>query len=251
MDGSKLPLKTRITGLMTIRDHTFLYRPLGPSSVVVDLGAHKGEFSKRIQERFGCRCLGVEANPELAEVLVRGDPSSFRHYAISSNRGQFIFHLADNPLASTLYNLDNSPFHPVSEVEVPGIPFEDLLQEFQIAHVDLLKVDIEGAEVDLFDSTSSETLSNISQIAVEFHDFCHFISSDDVRRITDRLIDLGFFPVRFMGNENTLFVNQGRLNLSLAQRVLLKYIFSPTRTVKRILGRARRKGLRAVHIRKR
>ncbi|MCA9450357.1 MAG: hypothetical protein KC931_24760, partial [Candidatus Omnitrophica bacterium] len=115
--SSSLPLKSRISGLMTIRDHTFLYEFLDASSIVIDLGAHKGEFSKRIHNLFGCRCFGVEANPELAKALLENPAAAFYHFAISSQSETIVFHLADNPLASTTYDLEPSPFNRVSTVD--------------------------------------------------------------------------------------------------------------------------------------
>ncbi len=235
------PLKSRLSGLMTVRDHTFLYRPLNSGSVVVDLGAHRGEFSSRIGSLFGCRCIGVEANPELAQGLMSHPSGRFFHFAITSARETVHFHLADNPLASTTDDLEKSPFHQVSTVAVPGITLEEFLKEQEIDHIDLLKVDIEGAELDLFKTTSDETLKQISQIALEFHDFCHFIREQDTLEITRRLVGIGFYPIRFMGNENSLFVNQGKLTLSWAHKLVIRYCFIPLKTTKRMLDQLRLK----------
>lgn len=48
-----------------VRGHHFLAKPINRDSVVLDLGANHGEFSKSIESRFGCRPRMVEANPDL------------------------------------------------------------------------------------------------------------------------------------------------------------------------------------------
>jgi len=241
MANSSISFRSRITGLTTIREHTFWHRPLDGSSVVVDLGAHKGDFARRVHDLFGCRCYVVEANPDLAKSLVGDDSVTFLQGAIASESGTIEFHLADNPLANTAHDLDKSPFQKVSTIEVPGITFEELLAKLEIDHIDLLKIDIEGAELELFDSTSDETLHKISQIAVEFHDFCHFIEVEDVERITRRLEEMGFYPIRFMGNENTLFLNTDRVPLSPSRRFFIRSVLSPSRSLLRVASRLRSK----------
>ena len=57
---------------------------------------------------------------------------------------------------------------------------------------DLLKVDIEGAEWDLFDSLSDEDFAKIGQITVEFHDFVFPSMRERSEKIIKRLKDMGF-----------------------------------------------------------
>lgn len=44
--------------------HTVYLRRLDASSVIVDLGASLGFFSREMNELFACRCHAVEALPE-------------------------------------------------------------------------------------------------------------------------------------------------------------------------------------------
>ena len=49
---------------------------------------------------------------------------------------------------------------------------EDALKKAGFAHCDLLKVDCEGGEYDIFFHTPEETLRKIDRIAMEYHDGC-------------------------------------------------------------------------------
>ena len=54
-------------------------------------------------------------------------------------------------------------------MKVPVIGFHEFLAQHGLKSVDLLKLDIEGAELELLSALTSP--SNIAQITVEFHDF--------------------------------------------------------------------------------
>jgi FkbM family methyltransferase len=57
------------------------------------------------------------------------------------------------------------------EVAIPGITMDDLMRQFDISRVDLLKVDIEGAEKEVFGSGTTSWLDRVSTIAIELHDW--------------------------------------------------------------------------------
>jgi hypothetical protein len=77
-----------------------------------------------------------------------------------------------------------------------------------------LKVDIEGAEAALFNSTSDATLCNVKQITIEFHDSVPgSISTEEVNKIVNRFKRLGFVCLPFsylfpdMDTCDFLFIN--------------------------------------------
>ena len=88
----------------------------------------------------------------------------------------------------------------------------------------MLKVDIEGAEIDMFNSTDDKVLKKINQITVEFHDFKKKDDKPVVRLINKRLASLGFIPVAYSKPSHEyydmFFVNKDLLN---AYEILLIY----------------------------
>ncbi|MGZ0171284.1 MAG: FkbM family methyltransferase [Planctomycetales bacterium] len=64
-----------------------------------------------------------------------------------------------------------------------------LLDEASFDKVDLLKIDCEGGEYEILDSTSDELLSRIDRVCMEFHEL-H--PSHDHRNLVQRLESCGF-----------------------------------------------------------
>ena len=123
------------------------------------------------------------------------------------------FHIADSSLASSLWPAAAGP---IRTIEVQAISLPDLLSLIGCQRVDLIKIDIEGAEIDVLAACPDEVLKNIAQISVEFHDFCHITDLSDVKRTLQRLRRLGFFSVRMsrVGHQDTWLINRRLLHIS-------------------------------------
>ena len=100
------------------------------------------------------------------------------------------------------------------------------LKDSAIPVINLLKIDIEGAERELFRSTNDEFLRSVEQITIEFHDFISgSINRDEVLKICKRLERLGFYciPFSFMIPEaetaDFLFLNMKKLRVPLQDQV--------------------------------
>jgi FkbM family methyltransferase len=53
--------------------------------------------------------------------------------------------------------------------EVEGVTLADLMRQYNVERVDILKVDIEGAEEQVFESSTSGCLPSVARIAIELH----------------------------------------------------------------------------------
>lgn len=62
--------------------------------------------------------------------------------------------------------------------KVKSITIGDILEEFQFPEIDLLKIDIEGAERELFENNYESWLSKTNIITIELHDFLQPGTSD-------------------------------------------------------------------------
>jgi len=202
-------MKERLLKVLTLRGHTFMPGPLSALSVVVDLGANEGEFARAVVERFGCRCIAVEANPRLAKRL-RGLPGIEALWcAVGGREGETDLFLSEKSDASTVLG-DRAGGHGGERVRVPMRRLWGLLAEAGVSRVDLLKLDIEGSEIAVLESMSDEEVRRCGQITVEFHDFCGLVSGEEIRRARDRLAAAGFAGMRFgRENMNWLFVRRG------------------------------------------
>lgn len=166
-------------GLHSASDHFYIDAFSNPP-VIVDLGAGKGTFSSELLRLYpNCTMILVEPDPSLVHALT----TSF-----ADNANIYVLNAA---IANRLHNYTrlylskdwqfNSIYKHISElgesrnedtgIDVQAITLKDLYSRFDIKSIDLLKMDIEGAEFEVFDSFSTEDFERICQISVEFHDF--------------------------------------------------------------------------------
>ncbi|HYE61173.1 MAG TPA: FkbM family methyltransferase [Phycisphaerales bacterium] len=210
--------------MITLRGHTFLPAPIGPGSLVVDLGANTGDFSRQVRARYGCRVCAVEANPDLVPKVRAIEGVEVIHAAAVGRRGPIEFRLSDDILASSVCDLRPGVANG-RVVTVEGLTLPDILARFGLAlsptgqRLDLLKVDIEGAEVGLIMNAPDELLRSIDQITLEFHDFCGLNTADEIVQVCRRLKSLGFDGFRFgIDNTNWLFARRGLKGVGALRR---------------------------------
>ncbi len=162
-------MKHRLLQMQTVQGHTFMPRELSAGSVVVDLGAHKGDFSRDVQRQLGCRCIAVEANPSLIESVKAVPGVEAVCCAVWDAEGEIDLCLSENSEASTVLG-DRAREGNGQSIRVRARLLWEIMREAGVERIDLLKVDIEGAEVALVRSMSDEDVRRIGQIAIEFHD---------------------------------------------------------------------------------
>ena len=198
--------------LMLPDGNVLLYRPQDPSVVdevygrdvygreriptggtVVDAGAHIGAFTLMAARRVGPagRVLSFEPSPGTQEVLrsnVRFNGLSWVKIfpaALADASGTAPFYVAsataESPFSDTL-----TPLPGRAQVEVPVRRLDDVLAEEGITSVDLLKMDVEGAELRLLEG-ASKTLARTQRVVMEVHR--PRVDPAEVRR---RLEGLGF-----------------------------------------------------------
>lgn len=206
--------------LSQIETHTLYTRFLTKDSLVVDLGANVGHFSMAIAKRIGATTYALEALPSTFAKIPDHPRVKKYNRAITDRDGLIRLFVSDNSEATSVHSSIAESFGLRGEESCPGITFEHFLQTEGIKFIDLLKVDIEGSEEALFETTSDETLRNISQITIEFHDFFPgSIKAHTVRRIITRLKSLGFLCLPFSYvcpgflHKDVLFIRTGATNI--------------------------------------
>lgn len=123
--------------------HTFLQDCIDSSSVVLDCGLNQGAFSEWLSNNIGCSVYGFEPDPRLFSVLPRLTRCSFYQLAVSDSQGAARFNLGDTKCSSLHYKESET----VNAIEVQVITLPEFCTKHGIQKVDLLKLDIEGAEV--------------------------------------------------------------------------------------------------------
>lgn len=210
--------------VLRIRGHTIWPPGLNSNSIVIDAGAHHGEFSSAIIQRFGSRCYLVEANPDLAATLSHPNYKAVIAAALASEDGKAVFWHRANLESGSILPRPREERATTAEVET--ITLASLMYRNSLKGVDLLKLDIEGAEFDFLNSAPEEVLHSIGQITVEFHDFlAEFSRAGLYKTVQRRLSGLGFLTccMSFRTHGDVLFINTRIFPLGLATRLWLKH----------------------------
>jgi hypothetical protein len=93
----------------------------------------------------------------------------------------------------------------VERYEVPVVTLDELVQQAG-GRIDVLKMDIEGAEFEVLEKAAPEALSRINQILVEFHDgTIPEFSRRDRQKAIRPLAAAGFKAVEYNGRD-VLFI---------------------------------------------
>jgi FkbM family methyltransferase len=162
----------------------------------------------------------VEANPELCAVLEERGLKVI-NAAVGAEDGRVILNVSSNPEGSSVLPLPAESIYGATldrSIEVDAISLSSLLKTLP-GPVDVLKLDIEGAEVAALNSLGDDELREIGQITCEFHDdpSFQFQMKDAVTGLISRLERIGFTCLQFNrpARTNSLFLGPA-LELSAA-----------------------------------
>lgn len=220
----------------TIHWHTLHPRYLNSESRVLDIGANIGQFSRAMIDRFGCRCVAVEPAPHIFRSIPEHPKITRIQAAISHRSGRMLLHVSAQPDASSLLP---SPHGHVSTIEVEALSLHDLISRLSWPSVDLLKIDVEGAEISMLESCPESVLRKVAQMTIEFHDFCGITDPKVVAKTIARLNDIGFYSVRMSryGHQDTWLINRNVVPISLSELVFSKAYIRNWRGLRRATKR--------------
>lgn len=214
---ASLLARARTAEFASICGHTVLVCGLTSGPRVIDVGANHGEFSRELADRHGGTYTLVEANPQLAAELERTLSFEVVHVAAGADDGTVEFHIAQNDEASSVRELPAASRHAAileRTVMVPQRSLDSLLAKRE-GVIDLVKLDIEGAELEVLETVSDEGLARIAQMTVEFHSHrsLGLGESPRVERVLDLMRARGFFAIDFSGGTrlDVLFLNRAVL----------------------------------------
>lgn len=212
--------------------HSYLPDAIRRDGVVFDLGANRGDFARAMVDRFDCTVHAMEPVPAFHRTL-RDIPGVQVHpYCLAPSGGEVVLHVPEDGDA-TLYPEERSI---LSKISVPGMTLQQFFEQQANREVDLVKLDVEGAELPVLEETPSTVLLQMRQITVEFHDWQHPETSERVANVKRRLRRIGFYCICFSGNNgDVLFVRRDQMNW--VQYLYLAFLVRNLRGARRLLGR--------------
>ena len=147
-----------------------------PSDTVLDIGANIGCFALYLQSyapgiRVHCYEPADDTRGRLAQnVKANGlDPHIAVHpYAVSGSQG--VAHLKEAAVAAQRSFFDSEFVDASSAEPVECVRLADSVETCDAEFVDLVKIDAEGAEIEIVEATEAQTWTRIRRLVFEFHD---------------------------------------------------------------------------------
>ena len=210
-----------------VSGHWIYCPPVNKDSIIIDLGANKAAFSKLLFQNYNARCYAIEPNQDLLNEITDLNIYKFK-YAVTKQNSRIKFYINDNHEASSVIEnfYSNSDNNRVDMVE--GITWVTLIEKLNLKDtmISIVKVDIEGSELDLIESFTSEDVSLIDQLTIEFHDWLNVSLHERTINAIYKLKSLGFITISNTPNHSwpveMLFLNKKSIQFSMFKKVLLQ-----------------------------
>jgi FkbM family methyltransferase len=176
-----------------------LRRFLRPGDTVVDLGANIGYYSC-LAAAHGARVHAFEPNPAMVERLTctrdvngYGSRLTINPVAVAAKEGMAEFHLSPQPENTGLSSLLPLPHLVGGELlQVPTITLDSYCDSREIRHIRLLKIDVEGAELQVL-AGAGRVLSEVRPDAI-ICEMGGFADGSQPGHVFRRLMAAGYIP---------------------------------------------------------
>lgn len=145
-------------------DYTYrINYDLTKESIVVDLGARHAHWADLIRNKYGSKIYCFEAVPEFSNELKNKGYDTF-NLAVSDSSGTTKLSIHEHE-ASIFYETENS-------FEITSIPASQIFNLIDKDHIDLIKINVEGAEYPILtELISTQNITKINNLQVQFHLF--------------------------------------------------------------------------------
>ncbi|MCX6818582.1 MAG: FkbM family methyltransferase [Candidatus Aenigmarchaeota archaeon] len=176
-NGTQFLIRTGTSDILTLGEiyirKIYEDKKIKENSTIIDLGAHIGFFSVWYAKKSNnIRVYSYEPSEENFKLLQKNikinklekNVNAFK-FAVSGKKGFVKFFLTGNEATNTLYGDPKK----TKIVKVKSTTLKEIFKVNNIKTCDLLKVDIEGAEYELFRRTPKEILNKIKIINIEYH----------------------------------------------------------------------------------
>lgn len=223
----RLPKKGCLSEIVRYTDYVQLHslvnyvNQLKDNPTIIDVGAHHGSHSVilgKIMQKYGGRIIAVEPNPKSFNVFKKNillnkleDTIICEQVAIADKKGQMNIELIDSQSKLTFDNAQKT-------YAIDVLNLEQLLAKYNINQVDLLIIDVEGAELLVLRGFPWQSVS-VGKIFCELHpyawkdfhyegkDFQNFLSEKNYRCFNMYLNEhITFDSDAYIGP--TLFIHQ-------------------------------------------
>lgn len=217
ISGKELWLKAEVHfDTVKASEWTFIDAKLGPDSIIYSLGVGDNiEFDLDLIKRFGATVYAFDPTPYATEwVATQNLPDGFvfKPWAASGEDGTLRLYRRVSKRgkrAKVMWTAEDEAGDADDFIDSPAYTVNTIMEKLQHEQVDLLKMDVEGAEYDILDGLQQATHLPI-QLLVEFHHRFPGIGKQGTAASIKTLAILGYkiFDVSETGREIGFVLNK-------------------------------------------
>jgi FkbM family methyltransferase len=162
-DWANLPYPDIVTIKREVREENVygFWKGVQENDVVMDIGASVGPFVASILNKNPQKVYCVEPSKNLLKTL-------------SKNCAEYLLNTKENPLIYINKAISDESLEKVNifggEDNFETTSFKQIISDYQIEHINFLKIDCEGGEYSIFkDENMNFLLNNVDFMAIEMH----------------------------------------------------------------------------------
>lgn len=208
--GKELRLRPDIR-IHTVKDGGWWFHPdgLDGDSIVYSLGIGEDvDFDLMLMRRFGCALHAFDPTPSTVDwIAQRGLPAPFHFHpwAVTARDGTLKLYpriRRDGSASTVMYTMVKEEASADQAIEVPAMSLGTIARQLGHDRIDLLKMDIEGAEYEVLDNLLDSAVKP-TQLLVEFHHRFPGIGPERTEAMIRKLRDTGYclFAIAETGRE--------------------------------------------------
>ena len=156
-------------------DETYILdHNLNENSVVVDLGAYKGVWAEQVHKKFKCKIYLLEPVKQFYNVLERKyiNHSNINYKQVGIGVENKTLFLSDKEIRGDATKIKFSNNNNNKGDEINLITLENMMNYWNLDHIDLLQINIEGCEFDILENwLETGIINKIKTIQIQFHQF--------------------------------------------------------------------------------
>ena len=192
-------------------NYSKLFRYTNPRRVL-DIGAHIGQFSQQVK-RFNPEAdiIMVEANPNCEPYLNKLD-IPYQMIALSKEKGEaelFVEKVNEIGTGASLYR-ENTEYYADDKFDTVRVQLDSLdnLNYFEDQFIDLVKLDVQGAEYDILEG-GRKTITRSGHVLIEVSLLEYNLGAPQIEAVVNKMKEYGFMIEDILdyqrSSENILF----------------------------------------------
>ena len=140
---------------------------------IIDAGAYTGVSTVYFHHKYPeAKIIAIEPEKSNFDLLVRNTKPYKNIFCVNGGvYGEDVsLVISDHAAEKYAFRVERGSS---AEESLPGYTIETLMKKFRLPHIDILKMDIEGAEYSVFKHNPGSWLPAVKILATELHEFIH------------------------------------------------------------------------------